>query len=98
MYYIYSIDPAPDGSEDKRLVEGFETLDDAQLVLNALEQVNILFHCYRIEKDELLPYQPYKVAELTKEEVLERLAVHSSSFEIKYPDTPVIPFKENKKG
>ena len=52
MYYIYSIDPAPDGSESKRLVEGFETLDDAQLVLNALEQVNILFHCYRIEKED----------------------------------------------
>lgn len=51
MYIIYSIDPAPDNTEYKRLVEAFERMEDAELVLKALESVNILFHYYRIEKE-----------------------------------------------
>ena len=53
LYCIYSLDPAPDGSANKRLVEAFERKSDAEHVLNALEYVNYLWHCYQIEEEEV---------------------------------------------
>lgn len=45
---IYSLDPAPNGTS-YRLVEAFETLEDARYVLSSLEYVNIIPNTYRIE-------------------------------------------------
>ena len=47
MYCIYSLTPAPRGDE-YRFVEGFDTRESAELVLKALEDVNIDFNVYRI--------------------------------------------------
>lgn len=52
LYCIYSLDPAPDGTTSKRLVEAFERKSDAEYVLKALECVNYLWHCYQIIKEE----------------------------------------------
>jgi hypothetical protein len=46
-YQIYSLSPAPWG-DDYRLVETFDTKEDAESVLKALEEVNILLNCYKI--------------------------------------------------
>jgi len=47
MYSIYSLTPAPWG-DAYRLVETFDTKEDAEKVLATLESVNILFNCYKI--------------------------------------------------
>lgn len=47
MWSIYKINPAPWG-DDYRLVESFDTEEDAQEVLDCLESVNILFNTYKI--------------------------------------------------
>ena len=47
MYYIYSLSPAPWG-DDYRFVEAFNTKEDAILVLEVLEKVNIDFNLYKI--------------------------------------------------
>lgn len=49
MYCIYSLTPAPWG-DDYRFVEGFDTKESAELVLKALEDVNIDFNVYQIIK------------------------------------------------
>ena len=36
--------------DEKRVVEVFETKEDAQIVFDALESVNKLFNCYTIEE------------------------------------------------
>lgn len=64
-YKIVSLNPNPDGTDDERLVEGFENKDDAEFVLSALEKVNVLFHCYQI-KEEILVKPDYL---LTKSQV-----------------------------
>jgi hypothetical protein len=53
LYYIYSLDPNPNGTDDYRLVEAFESREDAEYVLLALEKVNILFHCYQIIEEDI---------------------------------------------
>lgn len=53
MYTIYSLCPAPWGDQ-YRFVESFDTKDDANMVLAALEKVNILFHCYTIVEEEVV--------------------------------------------
>lgn len=50
-YTIYSLSPAPWG-DAYRMVEMFDTKEDAEKVLKALESVNILFHYYKIIEDE----------------------------------------------
>lgn len=52
-YKIVSLEPNPDGTDDERLVEGFENREDAESVLSALEKVNVLFHCYQIKEEVL---------------------------------------------
>jgi hypothetical protein len=47
MFAIHSITPAPWG-DAYRLVETFETKEQAEIVLKALESVNISFNCYQI--------------------------------------------------
>ena len=47
MWAIYSLVPAPWG-DDYRLVEGFDTQEDAAKVAKCLESVNVLMNCYRI--------------------------------------------------
>lgn len=49
MFAIYSIDPDEDNNEVYRLLEIFDTKQDAEIVLEALEKVNIGFNLYRIE-------------------------------------------------
>lgn len=46
MYCIYKITPAPWG-DDYRLVDTFDTEEDAQKVLNCLESVNVSFNYYK---------------------------------------------------
>ena len=46
-FAIYSLSPAPWG-EQHRLVEAFDTKEDAEVVLNALEKVNTDFNVYKI--------------------------------------------------
>lgn len=50
-FVIYSLSPAPWG-DDYRFVEAFNNREDAELVLNALEKVNINFNLYKIIKRE----------------------------------------------
>lgn len=47
MFSIHSISPAPWGY-DYRLVETFDNKEQAEIVLKALESVNISFNCYKI--------------------------------------------------
>ena len=49
---IYEFMPIGD-EESRRLVERFESKDDAEYVLNALLKVNVLFNCYRIVEEVL---------------------------------------------
>ena len=51
MYNLVSIDPAENNSTQIRVVEQFERLNDALVVLKALESVNIVFNCYGIIED-----------------------------------------------
>jgi len=51
MFSIYSLSPAPWG-DSYRLVEMFDTEDDAKEVLASLEKVNILFNCYKIVQED----------------------------------------------
>ena len=53
-YKIVSLEPNSDGTDDERLVEGFENREDAEAVLLALEKVNVLFHCYQIREEILV--------------------------------------------
>lgn len=53
MYSIYSLCPAPWG-DSYRLVEMFDTEDDAKEILASLEKVNISFHCYRIVEEDCI--------------------------------------------
>lgn len=48
MFAIYSLTPLSQGIDEHRLVEIFETKQDAEKVLSALEQVNISFNYYKI--------------------------------------------------
>jgi hypothetical protein len=50
MFAIYSIDPDEHNNEVKRLVEVFDRREEAQVVLDALERVNVNWNYYRIEK------------------------------------------------
>ncbi len=50
MFSIYSLCPAPWGDR-YRLVEMFDTEEDAKLIWNALQKVNILFHYYKIVEE-----------------------------------------------
>lgn len=50
-YIIYDIVPAPWG-DDYRHIELFDREEDAELVLEALEKVNINFNYYKIIKRE----------------------------------------------
>ena len=50
-YVIYSLNPAPWG-DDYRLVETFETKQDAEKVLAVLESVNVAMNCYKIIERE----------------------------------------------
>lgn len=57
MYTIYSHTPYEIEEygklvtkDDKRYVESFETKEDAETVLKALESVNISFNSYSIQK------------------------------------------------
>lgn len=50
-YTIYSLTPAPWG-DDYRLIEIFDRREDATLVLRVLENVNVLFNCYKIIEEE----------------------------------------------
>lgn len=52
-YTIYSLNPAPWG-DAYRLVERFDTKEDAESVLKALENVNVLMNCYKIIEEERL--------------------------------------------
>jgi hypothetical protein len=47
MISIYSLTPAPWGDQ-YRLVESFETWEQATEVLKALEKVNISFNLYKL--------------------------------------------------
>jgi hypothetical protein len=47
MFTIHELTPAPWG-DNYRLVASFETREDAESVLHALEKVNILFNTYKI--------------------------------------------------
>lgn len=47
MFAIHKLTPAPWGN-DYRLIETFDTRADAEVVLAALESVNISFNCYQI--------------------------------------------------
>lgn len=47
MWCIYELTPAPWG-DDYRYVASFDTKEDAEFVLKALEKVNVLFNTYRI--------------------------------------------------
>lgn len=48
IYYgIFELTPAPWG-DDYRLIQFFDNRHDAGIVLKALEETNILFHCYKI--------------------------------------------------
>lgn len=51
MYSIYNIVPAPWG-DSYRFVEMFDTEEDAEEVLAALEKVNILFNLYKIVEED----------------------------------------------
>ena len=51
MFNLVSIDPCENNSTQIRIVESFERIEDALIVLKALESVNILFHCYGIMND-----------------------------------------------
>jgi len=53
MYSIYSLGPAPWGT-DYRFVEAFDTEEDAKEVLAVLEKVNILFNCYEIIEQDYI--------------------------------------------
>lgn len=46
-YRIFSLTPAPWGSH-YRFVESFDTKEYAELVLEALNDVNVLMNCYKI--------------------------------------------------
>ena len=52
MFAIYSLTPAPWG-DDYRFVEGFDTKDQAEVVLKALESVNIDFNLYKVVEHSL---------------------------------------------
>ena len=47
MFAIYSLSPASWG-DDYRYIEGFDTKDDAKMILAALESVNTVFNVYKI--------------------------------------------------
>lgn len=53
MWSIYSLCPAPWGDR-YRFVETFDTEEDAIEVLAALKKANILFHCYKIVKEDYI--------------------------------------------
>ena len=50
-HVIYSLSPAPNKKDHYRLIEIFERKEDAEIVLSALEKVNVLFHCYKIVEE-----------------------------------------------
>lgn len=50
MFIIYSLTPDEFNNEHKHVVEIFDTQEDAEYVLKALEKVNISFNAYRIEE------------------------------------------------
>ena len=60
-YTIYSLTPTPKKKDLYRLVEVFDTMEDAEFVLAALEKVNVSFHCYKIIEES------YEDVELEKE-------------------------------
>jgi len=49
LWIIYENFPTKNKNE-KRVVEVFETKEDAQIVFDALESVNKSFNCYTIEE------------------------------------------------
>lgn len=50
FYSIYSLDPDENGDEEYRLVEMFESEEDANYVLSALEKVNVMSNTYRLQE------------------------------------------------
>lgn len=48
MFAIFSIDPGENDEEVFTIVEIFDTKEDAEFVLSALEKVNISYNVYRI--------------------------------------------------
>ena len=52
VYQILSETPSPQGHV-YRVVEIFDTLEDAEKVLKILEEVNVSFHVYKIDKKEV---------------------------------------------
>jgi len=51
VYSIYSVNPSETGIS-LRLIEIFETKADAEIVLKALESVNIHFNTYKIVEEK----------------------------------------------
>jgi len=60
MYSIYELTPTYNG-DDFRLVESFDTLDDAEFILQQLEKVNISFNYYKIV--DMRIFKNYKFTE-----------------------------------
>lgn len=58
MWHIYDLVPAPWG-DSYRFVAAFDTQEDAKVVWDALEKVNVLMNCYKIV-DMTKPYKFYK--------------------------------------
>jgi len=52
LYTIFELTPIPSSKCSYRFVEAFENIEDATIVLNALESVNILSAWYKILTNE----------------------------------------------
>ena len=67
-YTVYSLTPTPKKKDFCRLVEMFERKEDAELVLTALEKVNVSFNYYKIVEEYLEDVKREKVVAHKNEE------------------------------
>ncbi len=50
LFQIVELTPDSNGCDDVRVVEIFDRKEDAQLVLDTLERVNVDFNTYRLKE------------------------------------------------